>query len=170
MGKLEHWIIAAKKAYALPPDICEAITSLGAVMGSDWNDAHQHVCVNQHNKEEIEALLCASGCTVSYVSEKRTLHPELHPKSIYHGAHSEERPPNMHCIIASRMLAVLDPVTVQAILEAGGQIGGGWCEVHQHVHVHDDNVKRVAEILRAADIHVSVCPWEVHCDDAAPEA
>lgn len=165
MGKLEHWIIAARKADTLSPELCEDVMALGGLLGSSWEDAHQHVCVNQYNKEDIEALLCAAGCTVSYVSEKPTLHPELHPKSIYHRAHSEVRPENMHCIIASRMLAVLDPETVQAILEAGGQIGGGWCEVHQHIHVHGNNVDAVAKILRAADIHVSVCPWEVQSEE-----
>lgn len=170
MGKLEHWIIAAKKADPLPPEITAAVTALGAIMGSSWNNAHQHVCVNQFNKEDIEALLEAADCTVSYVSETDTLHPELHPKSIYEGAHDEARPENMHCIIASRMIAVLDPVTVRAILETGGQIGGGWCEVHQHIHVDEDHVDAVAKVLRTADIHVSVCPWEVQHEETEVRA
>lgn len=166
MSKLEHWIIAAKKADALAPEIQDALKALGAIMGSSWNAAHQHICVNQYNKEDIEALLGAAGCSVSYVSEKSTLHPELHPRSLYNASHNTPRPMNMQCIIASRMLAVLDPVTVQAILEAGAQIGGGWCEVHQHIHVDDSNVDKVTEVLRAADINVTMCPWDSQSKEA----
>ena len=114
MGKLEHWIIAAKKAYALPPDICEAITSLGAVMGSDWNDAHQRN-VNQH-KEEIEAFLAPQvvrfpmfprNAPTSRVASEvhlswRTQRGTAAKHALYHRLKNARR---------------TNPVTVQAILE-----------------------------------------------------
>lgn len=161
MAKLEHWIIAARKVEAVDQAVLDAIVPLGAVAGGGWNDTHQHICVNQYNKEDLEALLEDAGCTVSYVSEKSTLHPELHPNPIRYGYHDCPPPENTECLIVSRMLAVLDPETVSAILEAGGQIGGGWCEVHRHVHVDSRNREEVAAILRAAGLTVTACPWEM---------
>ena len=34
-------------------------------------------------------------------------------------------------IVASRMVNVLNKETINTILDIGGHIGGGWCEIHQ---------------------------------------
>ena len=51
-------------------------------------------------------------------------------------------------IVASKMVEVLDKELLEGILEAGGQIGGGWCEIHQHICVNCDNKERIEALLR----------------------
>ena len=58
-------------------------------------------------------------------------------------------------LIASRMVPVLDSETINTILELGGNIGGGWCEIHQHVCVNARNKERIEELLRAKGFTVS---------------
>ena len=50
-------------------------------------------------------------------------------------------------IVASKMVEVLDRETVGEIGAMGGQIGGGWCEVHQHICVNMDNKERIENLL-----------------------
>ena len=154
MPKLEHWIIASKTTEVLTEEMVNALVKLGAVMGDGWYKTHQHVCVNPYNKEKIEDILRAAGYTVSYASEKRTPHPELHPESVYDSAHDPSRPENAQWLIASRMLPVLDKDTLKAVLETGGQIGGGWCEIHQHIRVDEHNREKVEEILHTENLIV----------------
>jgi len=58
-------------------------------------------------------------------------------------------------LIASKMIEVLDPDTIKTILDMGGQIGGGWCEVHQHVCVNRYNKEKIEELLVAKGFTVS---------------
>jgi hypothetical protein len=155
MPKLERWIIAAKRTKVLAEETANAIANLGAVIGDGWYDTHQHVCVNPHNKEQIEEILRVAGYTVSYPSEKKTPHPELHPQDIYGSSHDTSGAENVHWLVASRMLAVLDKDTLRAVLNAGGQTGGGWCEIHQHIGVDEGNREKIEEILRAANLTVT---------------
>lgn len=157
MPKLEHWIIAAKKAEVLTKETADAIIRLGAVLGDGWYDTHQHICVNLHNKEQIEEILRTGGYAIFYASEKNTLHPELHPEEVYDNSHDASKPENAHWLIASRMVGVLDKNTLREVLEAGGQIGGGWCEVHQHIHIEEQEREKVEEVLCAAHLTVTPC-------------
>jgi hypothetical protein len=50
-------------------------------------------------------------------------------------------------IVASKMVEVLDKETLSKVLDDGGQIGGGWNRVHQHVLVNADNKERIEKIL-----------------------
>jgi translation initiation factor 1 (eIF-1/SUI1) len=50
-------------------------------------------------------------------------------------------------IVAQRMVAVIDADTLKKIVELGGQIGGGWCQVHQHIYVNPDNKEQIEKLL-----------------------
>ncbi len=52
-----------------------------------------------------------------------------------------------HWLVASKMLEVLDRETVQGILDLEGHIGGGWCEIHQHICVNSQNKERIEALL-----------------------
>ena len=155
MPKLEHWIIAAKKVEALNTETAAAVAALGGVPEDGWYDTHQHVCVNAHNKEQIEEILRSAGYAVSGVSEGRVLHPELHPEYVYDARHDASAPESTSWIIASRMLPVLDRETLKAVFDAGGEVAGGWCEVHQHIRVDDGNKEQIRELLCAANLTVT---------------
>lgn len=58
-------------------------------------------------------------------------------------------------LVASKMVEVLDRDTIQAILDHGGQIGGGWCEVHQHILVNKDNKEQIEKLLASRGFAVS---------------
>ena len=58
-------------------------------------------------------------------------------------------------LIASKMVTVLDGETVRAIMDMGGHIGGGWCEVHQHVLVNVKNKEKIEALLDAKGFTVS---------------
>lgn len=155
MPKLERWIIASKEVEVLDEAAAAAIRDLGGKMGSSWGEVHQHICVTPYNKEKIEDLLKSAGFSIEYMSEKDVRHPELHPECLQHGKDNPAGPPVGQLITASRMLAVLDKETMIAIFDLGGHIGGGWCEVHQHVCVPPENREKVEEILLEAGYKVS---------------
>jgi hypothetical protein len=52
------------------------------------------------------------------------------------------------------MVPVLDADTVKEIGQLGGGIGGGWCEVHQHIHVTPANKEQIEELLRSRGLTV----------------
>lgn len=58
-------------------------------------------------------------------------------------------------IVVSRMVPVLDQETLQMVLALGGNIGGGWAQVHQHINVNADNKEKVEELLRSRGFEVS---------------
>ncbi|HEO71996.1 MAG TPA: hypothetical protein ENN80_12090 [Candidatus Hydrogenedentes bacterium] len=60
-----------------------------------------------------------------------------------------------HWIIASKMVEVLDHDTIRAIMDAGGLIGGGWCEIHQHICVNHNNKEQIEQLLKAKGFIVS---------------
>lgn len=76
MPKLERWIIASKRIDMLGDDTRWRIELLGGQLGGGWDEVHQHICVNEHNKEAIERLLRAQGFTISTPAEHRVYHPE----------------------------------------------------------------------------------------------
>jgi hypothetical protein len=53
-----------------------------------------------------------------------------------------------HWIVAKKMVAVLDEATMKEIIDLGGQIGGGWCQVHQHIHVNSENKEQIEKLLK----------------------
>ena len=58
-------------------------------------------------------------------------------------------------LIASKMVAVLDGETINTILDLGGHIGGGWCEIHQHVCVNASNKEAIEDLLRQKGFTIS---------------
>jgi hypothetical protein len=50
-------------------------------------------------------------------------------------------------IVAQRMVQVIDPETIKKIIDLGGQIGGGWNRIHQHVSVNPDNKETIEKLL-----------------------
>ena len=59
-------------------------------------------------------------------------------------------------IIASKQLEVVDKETIEAIESIGGQIGGGWGEIHQHICVNKDNKEKIEDMLIAQGFTISV--------------
>lgn len=58
-------------------------------------------------------------------------------------------------LVASKMVEVLDADTLKVIGELGGQIGGGWCEVHQHICVNSQNKEQIEALLRGKGFTVT---------------
>ena len=58
-------------------------------------------------------------------------------------------------LVASKVVEVLDPETVELLLELGGQIGGGWYEVHTHICVNQDNKEKIEHLLEAQGLTIS---------------
>lgn len=58
-------------------------------------------------------------------------------------------------LVASKMVEVLDADTLRAIGQLGGQIGGGWCEVHQHICVNSQNKEQIEDLLKGRGYTVS---------------
>ena len=50
-------------------------------------------------------------------------------------------------IVAQKMVEVLDAATIKKVLELGGQIGGGWNRIHQHICVNPENKERIEALL-----------------------
>jgi hypothetical protein len=57
-------------------------------------------------------------------------------------------------IVAQRMVSVIDADTLEKIIELGGQIGGGWCQVHQHINVNPDNKEQIEKLLQEKGFEV----------------
>jgi translation initiation factor 1 (eIF-1/SUI1) len=51
-------------------------------------------------------------------------------------------------LVASRQVEVIDRQTLRKILDLGGNIGGGWSQVHQHIGVNGDNKEKIEELLQ----------------------
>lgn len=58
-------------------------------------------------------------------------------------------------LIASKKVDVLDRETQQQVQECGGQIGGGWYEVHVHICVNPQNKEQIEQLLEDKGIAVS---------------
>lgn len=78
MPKIDRWIIACKEVPVLSADIIKQIEALDGQIGGGWYEVHQHISVNQHNKEKIEELLQAAGFKVTPASLSDHVHPEMH--------------------------------------------------------------------------------------------
>ena len=50
-------------------------------------------------------------------------------------------------LVAQKMIPVINPETMQKIINAGGQIGGGWNRIHQHICVNSLNSETIKELL-----------------------
>ena len=50
-------------------------------------------------------------------------------------------------IVAQKMTPVIKPGTIQKIINVGGQIGGGWNRIHQHICVNASNSETIKELL-----------------------
>jgi general stress protein YciG len=58
-------------------------------------------------------------------------------------------------IVASRKVAALDKETRAEIDRLGGQVGGGWTEVHRHILVNPENKEAIEDLLRENGYEVS---------------
>lgn len=58
-------------------------------------------------------------------------------------------------IVASKTIEVLDAETQNRVLALGGNLGGGWNQVHQHICVNHENKERIEEILREKGFEIS---------------
>jgi len=45
------------------------------------------------------------------------------------------------------MVHVIDGETMKKILDLGGQIGGGWNRIHQHISINPDNRAAIEQLL-----------------------
>ena len=79
-------------------------------------------------------------------------------------------------LIASKMVEVLGTDTVKGILGLGGQIGGGWCEIHQHICVNAQNKEVIEVLLQDAGFDISypsekkvMHPEIYHTETPAPD-
>jgi len=50
-------------------------------------------------------------------------------------------------LVAVKDVEVLDPGTRRRITELGGNMGGGWYRIHQHICVNSDNKEKIEEEL-----------------------
>jgi len=50
-------------------------------------------------------------------------------------------------IVASKMVEVFDRDTLKTLVQLGGQFGGGWCQVHQHICVNARNKEKIETLL-----------------------
>jgi hypothetical protein len=64
-------------------------------------------------------------------------------------------PKMQHWLIASKMVEVLSPELTRSILDQGGIIGGGWCEIHQHICVNTKNKETIEAQLAEEGFTVS---------------
>jgi hypothetical protein len=58
-------------------------------------------------------------------------------------------------IVAQKMVQVIDAPTMKKILDLGGQIGGGWGRIHQHVAVNSDNKEVIEKLLQEQGFEIS---------------
>ncbi len=56
-------------------------------------------------------------------------------------------PKMIRWIVAHKLVQVLDNDLIKSIMDAGGQIGGGWSQVHQHINVNVDNKEKIEQML-----------------------
>lgn len=84
MPKLQRWIVASKTVDVLDPETRNRILELGGNLGGGWSQVHQHICVNQENKERIEEILREKGFEISEPCAHTVFHPD------YYQAHEHE--------------------------------------------------------------------------------
>jgi hypothetical protein len=58
-------------------------------------------------------------------------------------------------IVAQKMVQVIDASTMKKILDLGGQIGGGWGRIHQHVAVNPENKEEIEKLLQDQGFEIS---------------
>lgn len=58
-------------------------------------------------------------------------------------------------LVASKMVVVFDAELLRGILDVGATIGGGWCQVHQHVCVNARNKERIEAMLKERGFDVA---------------
>ncbi len=58
-------------------------------------------------------------------------------------------------IVAQKMVQVIDAETMKKILDLGGQIGGGWGRIHQHVSVNSENKETIEKLLEEKGFEIS---------------
>ena len=59
-------------------------------------------------------------------------------------------------IVAQKMVQVINSETIKKILDLGGQIGGGWGRIHQHVSVNPDNKEEIEKLLLEQGFELSL--------------
>lgn len=52
-------------------------------------------------------------------------------------------------IVARKMVAVFPQEVLKELVELGANLGGGWCQVHQHLHVNPENREKIIALLEA---------------------
>jgi len=57
-------------------------------------------------------------------------------------------------IVAQKTVQVLDAETINKIHELGGQIGGGWSLVHQHIYVTPSNKEKIEALLKEKGLEI----------------
>jgi phospholipid N-methyltransferase len=65
-------------------------------------------------------------------------------------------------IVASKMVHVIDADTMKKILELGGQIGGGWCHIHQHICVNPENKEVIERMLQEKGFEITTAAGVSH--------
>jgi hypothetical protein len=50
-------------------------------------------------------------------------------------------------IVAQKMVPVLEADMIGKIIKLGGQVGGGWNRIHQHICVNPDNKEAIESML-----------------------
>jgi hypothetical protein len=58
-------------------------------------------------------------------------------------------------IVAQKMVQVIDAETIKKILDLGGQIGGGWGRIHQHISVNAQNKEEIEKLLQDKGFEIS---------------
>lgn len=58
-------------------------------------------------------------------------------------------------LIAAKRIEVLDAEILKTIADLGGQIGGGWSQVHQHICVNRKNKEKIEQLLQDKGFTVS---------------
>jgi|WetSurMetagenome_2_1015567.scaffolds.fasta_scaffold42302_2 hypothetical protein len=58
-------------------------------------------------------------------------------------------------IVAQKMVPVLDSEILQKIISLGGHIGGGWCQIHQHINVNSENKEQIEQLLKEKGFEVA---------------
>jgi hypothetical protein len=58
-------------------------------------------------------------------------------------------------IVAQKMVQVIDTETMKKILDLGGQVGGGWGRIHQHISVNAENKEAIEKLLQEKGFELS---------------
>lgn len=59
-------------------------------------------------------------------------------------------------LVATKVIDVIEPGTLEEIESLGGHVGGGWGEVHQHVCVNRDNKEAIERLLTEKGFRVTI--------------